>query len=68
MHLAKRTERGWIVRCGCAQTPEFAVRWLRIAVECPSCGQTALSSDLSTEYWSRTSRTPSSAVAAAGGG
>jgi hypothetical protein len=53
MHLAKKSDRGWIVRCDCDDKAEFRVRMLGIAVECPHCGRTALTADLTTEYWSR---------------
>jgi hypothetical protein len=53
MQLAKKSDRGWIVRCDCDHNAEFRVRMLGIAVECPSCGRTALTADLTTEYWSR---------------
>lgn len=54
MQLAKRTDRGWIVKCDCAAAKDFTVRSLGIAVECPRCGRTALSTELSTAYWAPT--------------
>lgn len=54
MFLERRTDSGWVVGCECPHGGRFTVRRLGIAVECPQCGRTALSSDLTTDYWLRT--------------
>jgi hypothetical protein len=65
MHLTRRMERGWLVRCECPGQTEFRVRRLGIAVECPRCGRTALAPDLVTEYWTRSASRKASAARAA---
>lgn len=48
MKIEAKVPKGYLIRCG--QGSLFLVKALGPSVECPECGETALSTDLATEY------------------
>ena len=48
MHIESRLSKGHKIRC--AHGHVFVVRTLGPSVECPKCGETALSTDLATAF------------------
>ncbi|NNG03065.1 MAG: hypothetical protein HKM95_03070 [Inquilinus sp.] len=49
MHIESMSSNGYVIRC--ERGHSFRVRTLGPSVECPKCGQTALSADLTTAYY-----------------
>jgi hypothetical protein len=57
MILDGRLPQGYVVVCtNSSDSHSFLVRRLGPSVECPACGQTALSADLVQAYYERDSR------------
>jgi hypothetical protein len=56
MYLDGKLPEGYVVICAPSYEPHsFLVRRLGVSVECPQCGQTALSADLIVAYYLRLS-------------
>jgi hypothetical protein len=54
MYLDARLPEGHIVICGCSGGEHsFLVHKLGLAVECPTCGRTALSTELIADFYAR---------------
>jgi hypothetical protein len=54
MYLDARLPEGHVVVCGCAGAEHaFLVHRLGLAVECPTCGRTALSVELVADFYAR---------------
>lgn len=59
MMIDAKLPEGYVLLCGAAQEPHtFLVRQLGPSVECDQCGQTALSVDLVTDFFSRSPAEP----------
>lgn len=48
MHIQKKVAGGHLLRCGHGHS--FVVKRLGLSVECPNCGETALSTELATAF------------------